>query len=125
MRSRLWQARRDGFACLCKVLGAPVSLAVALLIVMMLCGVGVPAETRGVSQALTGTVKDSLGRPVVAPPSRCARSMAEPSRARLRTRAESSGFPPASAALSIWSREKRVSTLRTQSSCYQTKRENR
>ncbi|MFZ0888014.1 MAG: TonB-dependent receptor [Candidatus Binataceae bacterium] len=55
MRTELWQPRRDGFA---------VRLAVAFLIVMMLCGVGVAADTHGASQALTGTVKDALGRPV-------------------------------------------------------------
>lgn len=65
MRGQLWQARCDDFArCSCNVLRAPARLAVALLIVMMLCGAGVAAEKRGVSQVLSGTVKDSLGRPV-------------------------------------------------------------
>lgn len=65
MRSQLLQARRDDFArCSCNVLGAPVRLALALVIVLILCSVGLTAEEPGTPTSLTGVAKDSLGNPV-------------------------------------------------------------
>lgn len=65
MRSHLRQAQRNDFArCSCNILGALVRLAVALLIVMMMCGFGLTAATPGAPTSLNGVVKDSLGNPV-------------------------------------------------------------
>jgi hypothetical protein len=125
MRSQLWQTRRDDFVRhLHNVLGVPIFLTLMLLIVVMLRGVSVAAEKRAAAQSLSGTVKDSLGRPVGGA---AVTLRAVDGRTVSRTSTDSRGefrLPASRRGTFDLVARKSGFDLRTQSSCCRTKPEN-